>query len=327
MSVERGISPLMNLETTKASNDELDRLTFRITAMAESLSHSFGREIRPTHIVPPDLFLARPMTVDERSSLDKNLALEYAEIVVGLQDKIAQVPIEEGFEKFVFLPDLFSKRGVNADFSQTPFHQACGEWAGKPREFWTRESVANRLSILGAAFNENGLQIRFEDAFRPVGVQEGLFKRRVEWTKNDHPDWDIEKVIIEARSKTAAVPRLASHKAGAAVDMTLKALEGEPLDLGNNYPEGGALVVLDCPYVTVDQWITRQIFSVSAEMAGFTVYPGEDWHISAGDNLAGLSSDKSYKAVYGPVKNFDRITGEVTKIYDPSEIDKFFDIS
>lgn len=276
----------------------------------------------------PENFLKFPLTNYQAQAVDSELTLPYAERTLKIQAEVASVPIVENFEKFIYLPELFKNTGVDVSFSNLPFHEACGKWAGKPRDFWVRASVGKKLVTLANALNSAGLVMKVEDAFRPQGVQEGLFKRRIEWTKNSHPEWSFKQIVAEARSKTAVTPRLASHKGGAAIDMTIQTKDGIALDLGNKYPQGGALVVLDCPYVTQEQWSTRQIFSRTATLAGFTVYPGEDWHISYGDNLASLSKPLEernlYSSSYGPVKNFDRITGEIIDTYDKDELDIIF---
>ena len=96
------------------------------------------------------------------------------------------------------------------------------------------------------------------------------------------------------------------------------------MDLGNKYPEGGALVAMDCPFVTKKQWETRQIFKNVFSMAGFALYKGEDWHVSFHDNLAGVKGGKivsNYTASYGPIKQFDEISGEIISSYSKSELD------
>jgi len=279
-------------------------------------------------ISPPEFFLVKPLSEEQRRVVDAKLANFYAQRSVSQQEVIATVPIEESFERMVFLPSLFQEAGIPLSLSDLPFNKACGEWADRPRVFWVRESMAKRLVVLADALSKAGLFFHVEDAFRPVGVQEGLFKRRVDWILNEHPDWNWEAVLTEAKSKTAVTPRLASHKSGAAIDITLRRIsDGSPLDLGNKYPEGGALVAIDCPFVTLEQWQTRQIFANSFRMAGFSIYPGEDWHASFDDNLAGVVGNtiiEGYRARYGPIKEFSRDTGEILEVYDKNEYDKVF---
>ena len=201
----------------------------------------------------------------------------------------------------------------------------------KDRVFWARETFTHRLAALGHALNEIGLQLHFEDAFRPVGVQEGLFKRRIEWTKRDYPDWSDERIVQEAMSKTAVRPRLASHKAGAAVDARIRSVaDGQIQDFGHDYPDGGAIVFPKTPFITQEQWFNRQLFHIGSQMCGLTLYVGEDWHVSFGDNLASLQNgnvDPEYIAQYGPIKAFDANAGkgEIIEIYKDNELDDVFD--
>ncbi|OGK16378.1 hypothetical protein A2774_02900 [Candidatus Roizmanbacteria bacterium RIFCSPHIGHO2_01_FULL_39_12c] len=284
--------------------------------------------------LPENGFLAQPLTNTQKKTVNRDLGIIYAAESVAFQKKLMEVHIEESDERMVSLPDYFAQlSGASVSFSDKPFHPASENgWAGKPRVFWTREGVAQRLLSVVNALNAIDLQPHFEDAFRPVGVQEGLLKRRItQFILLEHPDWDPEKdfdlIMNEAQSKTAITPRIAGHKGGAAVDVTLRTVNGDPLPLGNDYPMGDALVNLNCPYVTANEWQTRQLFLTVMEMSGFAVYPGEDWHASYGDNLAGANPDgtliSGYQTRYGPIKNFDPNTGKVFP-YDAAEYDKHF---
>ncbi len=277
----------------------------------------------------PTAFLSAPLTAQQKATINQNETSAVADYCIGVQAGLGRVPIVESGERMVHLPELFAGSGLPASFSDTPFHAACGEWAGKQREFWARESFANRLVVMGMLLETAGVQLHFEDAFRPVGVQEGLFKRRVEWTRNDHPDWSEDQIIAEAQSKTAVRPKLASHKGGAAIDAQLRDIKtGQLLDSGHKYPDGGVLVFPLTPYVTAEQWRTRQLFQVAAGLSDLTLYVGEDWHVSYGDNLASLDEQArvrpGYVAQYGPVKDFDHTTGELTSTYSAEEAEQVF---
>ena len=104
---------------------------------------------------------------------------------------------------------------------------------------------------------------------------------------------------------------------------------GELLDFGHDYPDGGALVFPQTTFVTEQQWLHRQTFQSAAGLSGLTLYVGEDWHVSYGDNLASIDFDgrvqKEYTAKYGPIKDFDRQTGEISRYYSSEEIDRTFD--
>jgi D-alanyl-D-alanine dipeptidase len=278
----------------------------------------------------PSGFLDHSLSADQLKKINEIETNKIAKYCVEVQGHLSAVPINENFDKMVFLPTYLNEVGVNASYSNTAFHDSCGIYAGKPREFWARAKFAQRIAIMGLLLDSIELSLHVEDAFRPVGVQEGLFARRVRWTELDHPKWTREQIIIEAKSKTAVSPRLASHKAGAAIDTLLTTkVTKEPIDFGHAYPDGGALVFPKSIFLTKDQWMNRQLFQISAQLSGLTLYVGEDWHVSFGDNLAALdlkgNVDMAYIAQYGPVKEFSKITGEIINVYNGDEYDKTFD--
>jgi len=280
-------------------------------------------------ISTPGMFLAEPLSAESKGLINDHETDHVAEISVRMQQRLLNVPIQDNAQRMIYLPDYLGNRAIDASFSETLFHEACGDWAGKERQFWVREGFAARLALLGTTISQIGLTLHFEDGFRPVGVQEGLFRRRVGWTKRDHPDWSEERIITEASSKTATSPRLASHKGGAAVDLRLKGGE-ELLDIGHDYPDGGALVYLDSPFVTQEQWQNRKLLKIASAIAGISMYVGEDWHLSFEDNLSSLDENlvpkQGFVASYGPIKSFDLDTGEITEMYGSEELDLTFEL-
>lgn len=277
-------------------------------------------------------FLSKPLTDEQKKKSDQVLGPEYAKEAVALQDKLIDIPIEECGEPMVHSPSLFQANEVPLSTSIIPFSEACGEWANKQRIYWIRESVANRLLNMGQSLKKIGIKLHLEDAFRPIGVQEGLFSRRIKLILREHPEWseDWDKVWTEARSKTAVCPGMAGHKSGAAVDITLQTLDGNPLPLGNRYPDGGPRVALHFPYVTQEEWATRMLFAYATELHGLRIYPFENWHASAGDLSAGIAFGKTnsvtpqYRARFGPIKSFDPQTGNIVSYAPPEYFQPFF---
>lgn len=305
----------LGISFIEPNRDSYARLNEQLQELAENLGvPSYTPEI------PERGFLLRPLSAEQDKEVSQLIGQQYATAAVELQDKLTDISVNENHEKMVFLPSLFSGNGVALSLSTIPFHEACGEWAGKQRMFWVRESVATRILKAGRALNSLDIILHIEDAFRPVGVQEGLFFRRVRMILQQHSEWiqEWDKVWTEARSKTAVCPWMAGHKSGAALDITLcRKPNGFPLPIGNVYPEGGPKVALHYPYITQEEWLSRQLFAATMEMAGLRIYPYENWHTSFGDLSAGISALSSreitpnYTAVYGPIKDFDTKTGEV----------------
>jgi D-alanyl-D-alanine dipeptidase len=250
---------------------------------------------------------------------------EIADICVAAQAEIAQVPIHESREPLVNLPTHASRSGVVMTFSDVPYPDMSGPgFAGKPQLFWARQSFAERLILMARILAPLGIVLHVEEAFRPYEVQSGMFWRRLARTRSEHPSWTDEQLMAEARSKTASIPRLASHMAGAAVDVFLRdAISGELLDFGHRYPDGGAVVHPASPFVTSEQWKNRQTLEVAAQLAGLAVYVGEDWHVSYGDNLWAWQTGAE-AAVYGAVKEFSLKTGVITSEFVGDELDQQF---
>lgn len=308
------------------SSDVLD-LDKKLSNLQNSLKNNLAN-VNEAEINIPEFVLVEPLSNQQRKIVDEILGPYFAQRSVSQQEIIANVPIKESFEKMVFLPSILEGSGLPFSLSELPFNEACGDFANKTRVFWVRQSMGERLVALAKALSNIDVYMHLEDAFRPVGVQEGLFKRRVDWITKEHPDWDLNSVMTEAKSKTAVTARLASHKSGAALDTTFRSTATDkPLDLGNKYPEGGAIVAIDCPFVTAEQWRTRQLFANAFGMSGFGIYLGEDWHAAFMDNLSGVKNDKiinGYVAKYGPIKSFSMETGEILEIYNSNEYDKLF---
>jgi D-alanyl-D-alanine dipeptidase len=223
----------------------------------------------------------------------------------------------------------FNDVGVEATFTDEPISEYCGELAGKPKVFFVRETVAQQHVDVAQALGEIGVRLHIEDAFRPMGVQEGLFQKVIEMAIAAHPEFDAAAIIAQARSKVAVAPCFAGHKGGAATDISLINIHnGVRLDPGNEYLDMDAMVIMDFPYITFEQFRARQLFALSMGMVGLMAYPGEDWHVSSGDIGAALASDdpSSYPVKYGPIRGFDPVTGDVEP-YDPGDYYKQFEFS
>jgi D-alanyl-D-alanine dipeptidase len=272
-------------------------------------------------------FLEQGLSREQAASLHEAETPGIARACVDFQTQVAKVPIRESMEPLRYIPTAFETAAIEASFSDEPFPESSGSWAGKPQEFWARESVVKRLVLTGRILETVGLHIHFLEAFRPLGVQEAMFRRRVQTTRNEHPSWPEEDIIAESKSKTASTPRLASHKGGAAVDMFLANSDGQLLDFGHGYPNGGVLVSPFCKFLTAEQWQNRQMLHIAAGLAGLVMYMGEDWHFSFGDNvaaMAGTADPVKKTARFGPVKEFDHESGEITAAYTIDELDQLF---
>ncbi len=312
----REIGEIVGLQFRQPTKEEISELTDTLFLAAEELKADF--EFPHSH----NGILVDAPTESQRKMLGDMLNVPYGNYFMNLQDGLRPINIQEAGDRMVNLQTVLPENGVKTSFSQAPINEFGGEWAGKPKVFWVRERVAEKLIKAGSAYNKIGLVPHFEDAFRPYGVQEGLFQTVVNRIVSEKGNISDGQLLAEARSMVAISPWISGHKAGASVDMTLKSIEGNSLDLGHPYLALGAQVAIDYPFVTWEQYRTRQIFAKVSEMAELTVYPGEDWHVSWGDNSADIMRPIEEKnnlvTQYGPIKSFDSKSGEIEP-YAPAE--------
>jgi D-alanyl-D-alanine dipeptidase len=275
------------------------------------------------------VFLARPLSTTEKRHINEIESLKLASQAAAFADRAKTSHMQESFHNLTNLRLIAAARCLPLTFTNIPYHQACGDWAGKQKLMWVREPIADQLVSLAGQLAAADFGLHIHDAFRPPGVQEGLFQRRYDMTRKDHPEWDHEQVLLETRSKTAFSPRVASHKGGAALDVMLVDLRSsQSVDIGHEYSEGGAVVALDSPYVTQSQWMARHLLAAAAKGSGFALFPYEDWHICSGDNTAAATAagPQVPSSLYGPIKEFDPVTGAITSVYDEDELDETFPI-
>ncbi len=312
----------IHLIESALSSDDITALIERLSRL-DSEFRSLGVDPCRTEIDFPETLLVKELSSEQKKVLEQLLGTISAHRSVAHQNLIKTIEIIESNERMIDLRTLFSDQNIDVVFSDKGYSEACGEWAGKPRLFWMRETAARRVLIMAKILNTMGYIMRIEDCYRPVGVQEGLFSRRIKWILDETPEIDPNELLIQAMSKTAVTPRLASHKAGAAIDFTILSNNYTPLNIGNVYPEGGAVVAIDYPFLTREQWVNRQFFKALVLMNGGSVYMGEDWHASFGDNLCGIDCTgnikEGYVAMYGPLSDFDLSSGVVT----PANVDSY----
>jgi D-alanyl-D-alanine dipeptidase len=308
--------PELGITFTEPTKAETEQFENELAIIADNLGVS-----APTLALPERGFIGRRLTSEQHAFLTNLLDPIYSRIFTDMQDKVRYLPIHESGERMIALKKVFDGGGVPASFSERPITPYGGIMSGKPRIYFTRETAATTQLRAAEALGKIGVRLHFEDAFRPLGVQEGLFQHGIELAQAAHPNYDIDAIIAKARSKVAVTPHFAGHKGGAATDLSLINQEtGTRLDTGHEYLDHGACVILDFPYLTFPQFRARQLFAQSMKMAGMDIYPGEDWHASLGDVGAAMASGtpSEYPVKYGPIKGFDPVTGDIDP-YDPSE--------
>ncbi len=184
-----------------------------------------------------------------------------------------------------------------------------------------RKSVSKRLNEAQKYLSERNpnLQLALFDAWRPISVQKFMFDHTLHETCKsrgvDINDQSVKGTIIEIieevgrfwANPTSNPSTPPPHSTGAAIDLTLADMSGNPLDLGGEIDFIGAKSRPDfyekdslrMPYSKYHLYHSRRsLLSSTMEQAGFVQHPSEWWHFSYGDQAWSWLS-KQGNAIYG----------------------------
>jgi D-alanyl-D-alanine dipeptidase len=148
-------------------------------------------------------------------------------------------------------------------------------------DIYVRGSVADRLRWAGQELQniDDGFQLEIVYGFRTLDVQRRLFQE----AKNELAGlYDDEDALTEAAHRRIAVPDVAGHPTGGAVDVhVLRA--GDPIDMGTSIWHFSRDAFTFSPFIGRAAWENRQLLRRAMMSAGFAPFDGEWWHFSYGD--------------------------------------------
>jgi D-alanyl-D-alanine dipeptidase len=165
-----------------------------------------------------------------------------------------------------------------------------------------RVSVARRLALARAGLPE-GLGLRVIEGYRTAAAQRAIIRWYADELRGSHRAVGAAE-LERLTSRFVAPLAVASHVAGAAVDLTLVDSGGRELDLGtlvDATPEqSGGACYFDAPLAGRYARANRDLLAQVLRGAGLVNYPTEWWHWSYGDRYWALMTGAT-AAVYGPV--------------------------
>jgi len=167
-----------------------------------------------------------------------------------------------------------------------------------------REDVARRLVVAAELLSERmpGAQLKLVYAYRHPDVQALYFERESAKIRARYPGLS-EDEIAERTHCLIAVPEVAGHPTGGAVDLTIIG-PGGPLDMGTGVIDFSDedLIRFFSTRVTDEQRENRAALRrvMTDERVGFAPFDGEWWHFSYGDREWAAYYELP-KAIYGPI--------------------------
>jgi len=207
----------------------------------------------------------------------ENIMLKYTDLV--------DVPVQPVAEKLVPIkstPSLVTKPIDNDMYAFT------GD------DIYVRKDVANRLGKASKLLKvENPeLQLEVVYGYRALSIQKKLFQKYRYKLSNIYTG----KELLEAVHRLIAVPEIAGHPTGGAVDVQILQ-SGKPIYMGVKIWEFNKDSFTFSPFVNKDAFKNRQLLRRVMMKSGFAPFDGEWWHFSFGDKEWAKYLSKPY-AIY-----------------------------
>jgi D-alanyl-D-alanine dipeptidase len=188
------------------------------------------------------------------------------------------------YEQIRYAPQM-----VNSEFAVmesegsleiAPAEDYIAEYAGK---ILVRKTVAMLLEMASndKILKDNNLGLRVMEGYRPLEIQKQKYAAVMADLAMQYPD-EAERRLVAHNS--IAIPELAGHPTGGAVDVGLVELTtGQSLDFGTDYLDFSPDSMTFSPFVSPRARRDRMILRAVMLKYGFTPFDGEWWHFSSGD--------------------------------------------
>lgn len=166
---------------------------------------------------------------------------------------------------------------------------------------YVRDSLAKKLASVNANLKPLGYHLNVTYGYRHPDIQEKYFMNRREALRSQFPDYNDDE-LDRYTHNFVAVPDIAGHPAGAAVDVTIVTADGIELDMGTtiaDYSDPHKIKTF-ADNLTVQQTKNRALLHDLMTKEGFAPFYGEWWHFSFGDREWAAFYNK--KALYSAVR-------------------------
>jgi len=165
---------------------------------------------------------------------------------------------------------------------------------------YIRDTLARKLAHVNSLLNEMGLRLKIVYGYRHPSVQERYFVKRQDVLRKENPGMTSAE-LERLTHNFVAVPSVAGHPAGGAVDLTLIDAQGNLLDMGTgiaDYTDPKLIQTFDARITDVQKANRMMLHNLMVDV-GFAPFYGEWWHFSYGDREWAAFYNKN--ALYGAV--------------------------
>jgi D-alanyl-D-alanine dipeptidase len=176
--------------------------------------------------------------------------------------------------------------------------------------FNVRETVAKKLAEANNYIKEKirGYKLGLGYGYRPLEIQIATFQKVLARTKIENPNITDQEELNELTNQFIAVPSIAAHPTGGAVDVAILNASNQQIDMG--FPFLGIMeadrskVSWIAEGLTQPQISNRQLLLEAMTASGFAPYWGEWWHYSFGDREWAVFYDQP-NAIYSQKSTFE----------------------
>ncbi len=145
---------------------------------------------------------------------------------------------------------------------------------------YVRTQVLKKLYQASKLLTEldSSLALEIVYGYRALSIQNKLFLKY----KKKFSDKYVDTELIEAAHRLIAVPEVAGHPTGGAVDIQILK-SGKPLNMGTKIWQFNKDAFTFSPFVSKQGQANRQLLRRTMMKVGFAPFDGEWWHFSYGD--------------------------------------------
>lgn len=203
--------------------------------------------------------------------------------------------IEDGNDGEPLVPVEAYDASIIAEYEKQDMLQFTGP------AIYVREFVAKMLASASKRLATRGMRFRVVYGYRHPDIQRAYYETRRAELRASNPDAS-DVAITELTHAFVAVPSVAGHPTGGAVDLTLTDTIGKPLDTGTGIADYGdpSKIRTFAAGLSPVQSANRKLLHDTLRDTGFAPFYGEWWHFSYGDREWAFFYDKS-RSLYAPV--------------------------
>lgn len=149
------------------------------------------------------------------------------------------------------------------------------------KDMYVRESLVSRFNVAQTCLSETLPDYHLEViyGYRHPDIQKKFYENVKKNMGLNGDSIDVK----EAVHRFVAVPEVAGHPTGGAIDLRIIDQKGNPLDMGTDIHELVKDSYVFSPFISKAAWDNRQMLRDFMKQAGFAPFDGEWWHFSYGD--------------------------------------------